>query len=119
MSLVLLENFDLDVGIARIYIYIKESSVKLAVNSAEKSLKVNFAIELSSCMSSMYKKSSEAKELTQIRKTTAEKYSENTIHILCVYKKLTDEFSVIWVSMIDLEKRLDLQSLCCLTTAKR
>ena len=92
MSLVLLENFDLDVRIARIYIYIKESSVKLAVNSAEKSLKVNFAKELSSCMSSMYKKSSEAKELTQIRKTTAEKYSENTIPYYVYTKNLLMNF---------------------------
>ena len=32
-------SFDLDVEIAKIYNYIKESSLKLAVNSAEKSLK--------------------------------------------------------------------------------
>ena len=31
-------GFDLDVEIAKIYNYINESSVKLAVNSAEKSL---------------------------------------------------------------------------------
>ena len=33
------ESFDPDVEIARIYIYIKELSVKLAVNSAEKIFK--------------------------------------------------------------------------------
>ena len=38
--------FDLDVEIAKIYNYINESSVKLAVNLAEKSLKENFAEEL-------------------------------------------------------------------------
>ena len=32
------ENFDLDVKTAKIYNYIKESSVKLAVNSSEKLL---------------------------------------------------------------------------------
>ena len=37
---------NLDVEIAKIYNYINESSVKLAVNLAEKSLKENFAEEL-------------------------------------------------------------------------
>ena len=41
-------NFDLQ--IARIYYYIKESSVKPTVNSAEKSLKERFAKELLSYM---------------------------------------------------------------------
>ena len=36
------ESFDLDVEIAKIYNYINESSVKLAVNLAEKSLKEKF-----------------------------------------------------------------------------
>ena len=49
----------------------------------------------------MYKMGSEAKVLTQIRKITAEKYSENKIHILWLYKKFTDCFYIIWVSMID------------------
>ena len=35
-------SFDLDVEIAKIYNYINESSVKLAVNLAEKSLKEKF-----------------------------------------------------------------------------
>ena len=39
-------GFDLKVEIAKIYNYINESSVKLAVNLAEKSLKENFAEEL-------------------------------------------------------------------------
>ena len=49
----------------------------------------------------MYKMSSEAKDLTQIRNITGEKYAENKIHTLCVYKKITDGFYVTWVSMID------------------
>ena len=40
------ENFDLDVAIAKMYNYFNESSVRLAVNLAEKSLKEKFAIEL-------------------------------------------------------------------------
>ena len=59
----------------------------------------------------MYKMTSEAKVPTQIRKITAEKYPENKIHILWLYKKFTDCFYVIWVSMIDLQKLLDLQNL--------
>ena len=39
-------GFDLDVGIAKIQNYINESSLKLAVDSAEKSLKEKFAKEL-------------------------------------------------------------------------
>ena len=39
-------SFDLDVEIAKIYNYINESSVKLAVNLAEKSLKEKFAKKL-------------------------------------------------------------------------
>ena len=40
------ENFDLDVQIARIYNYIDTLPVKLAVNSAEKSLKEKITKEL-------------------------------------------------------------------------
>ena len=49
------ETFDLDVEIARLHNYIKKSSVKLAVNSAEKSLKEKFAKGLLSYMSSISK----------------------------------------------------------------
>ena len=48
------EKFDVDVEIARIYNYIKESSVRLAVNS-EKSLKEKCAKELLSYVSSISK----------------------------------------------------------------
>ena len=40
------ENFDLDVEIAKIYNYINESFVKLAVNLPKKSLKEKFTKEL-------------------------------------------------------------------------
>ena len=49
------EDFDLDVEIARIYNHIKETFVKLAVNWAEKSLKETFAKELLSYMSNISK----------------------------------------------------------------
>ena len=43
-------TFDLEVKVAKIYNYINELSVRLAVNLAEKSLKEKFAKELSSYM---------------------------------------------------------------------
>ena len=60
----------------------------------------------------MCKMSSGAEELTQIRKITDEKYSENKIHTLCVHRKFADEDYVIWVKMNDLQKILNLQNLC-------
>ena len=48
-------SFDLDVEIAKIYNYINESSVKLAVNLAEKSLKEKFAKKLLNYISSISK----------------------------------------------------------------
>ena len=48
-------DFDPDVEMARIYNYINELSLKLAVNSAEKSLKEKFAKELLSYISSISK----------------------------------------------------------------
>ena len=48
-------SFDLDFEIAKIYNYINESSVKLAVNLAEKYLKENFARELLNYISSISK----------------------------------------------------------------
>ena len=56
----------------------------------------------------MHNMSSGLEELTQIRKITAEKYSENKFHTLCVYKKFADEDYVIWMKMNDLQKNLDL-----------
>ena len=49
------ENFDLDVEIAKIYNYVNKSSIRLAVNSIEKSLKGKFAKELLNYVSSFYK----------------------------------------------------------------
>ena len=48
-------SFDLDVKIAKIYNYINESSVKLAVNLAEKPLKEKFAKNLINYISSTSK----------------------------------------------------------------
>ena len=47
----------------------------------------------------MYKMSSRAKELTQIRTITAEKYLENKIHIIFVHIKFTNEDYVLWVKL--------------------
>lgn len=66
----------------------------------------------------MYKISSEAKQLIQIKKITSEKYSKNKVHTLCLYKKITDEVYVICVSMTDLQKSLDLQISCHLAKKK-
>ena len=66
----------------------------------------------------MYKMSNEAKELTQTRKISVEKYSKNKIHTSCIYKKITDEVYVICASMSDLQKGLDLQNLYHLATTK-
>ena len=66
----------------------------------------------------MYKMSSGPEELTQIRKLAVEKYSENKIHTLCVYKKSTGEDYAIWVKMYDLQENLDLQNLCHLASKK-
>ena len=49
------KNFDLDVEIARIYNCINKFSVRLAVKSAEESLKEKFAKELLSFVSSISK----------------------------------------------------------------
>ena len=66
----------------------------------------------------IYNMSRGAKELTQIRKITVEEYSKNKIHILCIYKKFTEGVYVIQVSIIDLQKCLDLQNLFHLATKK-
>ena len=55
--------------------------------------------------------SSKAEEITQIRKITAEKYSENKIHTLYVHRKFTGKDYVIWVRMSDLQENLDLRNL--------
>ena len=62
--------------------------------------------------------SSKAEEITQIRKITAEKYSENKIHTLCVYRKFTGKDFVMSVKMSDLQENLDLQNLCHLASKK-
>ena len=54
----------------------------------------------------MYKISSGTERLIEERKITAKKYSDNKIHTLCLYRKCADEDYVIWIKMIDLQKRL-------------
>ena len=67
----------------------------------------------------MYKMSNEAKELTQIRRITVEKYCKNKILTLSIYKRFTDEVYVIWASMSDLKKSWDLQNSCHLAKKKK
>ena len=50
-----MKNFELDVGIAKIYNYIQELFLKLALDSAEKSLKESFPKELLSYVSRISK----------------------------------------------------------------
>ena len=50
-----IKNFELDVGIAKIYNYIQELFLKLALDSAEKSLKESFPKELLSYVSRISK----------------------------------------------------------------
>ena len=45
-----------------------------------------------------------AETLTQIRKITVEKYSENKVHTICVNKRGANDFYVIWVKMSYLQK---------------
>ena len=49
--------------------------------------------------------SSEAKRLTKERKITVKTYSETKLHTIRVYRKFTDENYVIWVKLIDKQKR--------------
>ena len=53
-----------------------------------------------------------AERLTKDRKITAEKYSDNKIHTIRLCRKCTDEDYVIWVKMIDLQRRLCHRNLC-------
>ena len=57
---------------------------------------------------SMYKMSSGAKRLTQIREITVGKYSENKFHTICLNKRGANDLYVILVKMSDLEENLDL-----------
>ena len=59
-----------------------------------------------------------AERLTQRRIIAVEKYSENKIHAICVNKKGAYDLYVIWVKMIDLQKRLDHLNLCYAATKK-
>ena len=59
----------------------------------------------------MYKMSSGAKRLTQIREITVGKYSENKIHTICVNKRGVNDLYAIWQKMSDLQENVDLQNL--------
>ena len=62
--------------------------------------------------------SSGAERLPKERKITAERYFKNKTHIVCAYRKLTDEDYVIWVKMIDLQNYLHHQNLCHVAMGK-
>ena len=61
----------------------------------------------------MYKMSSGAEGLTQIRKITAEIYSENKIHTIRFHRRGANELYVIWV------KINDLQEICVIQCQKK
>ena len=67
---------------------------------------------------SMYKMSSGAKRLTQIREITVGKYSESKIHTICVNKRGVNALYVIWRKMSDLQENVDLQNLSHLSWKK-
>ena len=60
----------------------------------------------------MQKMSCDTKRLTKERKITAQIYSKNKTHTICVHKKLTDEDFAIQVKMIDLQNYLHHRNLC-------
>ena len=62
--------------------------------------------------------SSEAERVPKERKKNAERYFKNKTHIVCAYRKLTDEDYVIWVKMIDLQNYLHHQNLCHVAMGK-
>ena len=55
---------------------------------------------------------SEAKRFTKERKITTETYSNNKTHTIRAYRKLTHKDYVIWVKMIELQKRSCHRNLC-------
>ena len=62
--------------------------------------------------------SSKAKRLTKERKITVKTYSETKLHTIRVYRKFTDENYVIWVKLIDKQKRFCHRNLCYVATKK-
>ena len=49
--------------------------------------------------------SSETEILTREKKTTIKTYTNNKTHTICAKKRGTNDFFVIWVKLIDLQKR--------------
>ena len=56
--------------------------------------------------------SSEAERLTEERKILVKRYTNNKTHTICMEKRGTNDFFVILVKMIDLQKRLVHRNLC-------
>ena len=56
--------------------------------------------------------SSETERLTRERKTTVKTYTNNRTHTICAKKRGTNDFYVIWVKLIDLQKPLFRWNLC-------
>ena len=67
----------------------------------------------------LYKKSSEAGRVTRDGKVTLKTYSKNKIHTICVKKRVTNDFYVIWAKIIDLQKRLVHRNLCHVAMKKK
>ena len=59
--------------------------IKKLLNRKCKFIKIIWNLKKKKSFSYVYKMSNEARKHTQIRKITAEKYSENKIHTLCVF----------------------------------
>ena len=66
----------------------------------------------------VYKMSSAAEGLTKRKKITVKTYTKNKIQKICVKKRGTSDFYVIWIKMIDLQKRLVHRNLCHLARKK-
>ena len=67
----------------------------------------------------LYKNSSEAGRVTRDGKVTLKTYSKNKIHTICVKKRVTNDFYVIWAKIIDLQKRLVHRNLCHVAMKKK
>ena len=62
--------------------------------------------------------SSGAERLTKKRENTVRTYIKNKIHTIRVNRKFTDKNFIIWVKIIDLQKRLCDRNLCHVATKK-
>ena len=94
------------------------------------SLSLSLSLSLSACVCvcacvcayvcvCLYKKSSEAGRVTRDGKVTLKTYFKNKIHTICVKKRVTNDFYVIWAKIIDLQKRLVHRNLCHVAMKKK